>query len=88
MGLTLLLIDVKYKAVKFRLIKYFYFSYRFNMLCRSWNYAQYVRKESLEQQEKLVLIVKVMNTLESSVRELVCDYCGQKRSNAGVNEYI
>jgi hypothetical protein len=24
----------------------------------------------------------------SSVRELVCDYCGQKRSNAGVNEYV
>ena len=24
----------------------------------------------------------------SSVRELVCDYWGQKRSNAGVNEYV
>jgi hypothetical protein len=24
----------------------------------------------------------------SSVRELVCDYCGQKRSNVGLNEYV
>ncbi|HYY70844.1 MAG TPA: hypothetical protein VE595_00405 [Nitrososphaeraceae archaeon] len=24
----------------------------------------------------------------SNTRELVCDYCGQKRSNAGLNEYI
>ncbi len=24
----------------------------------------------------------------SSTRELVCDYCGQKRSNIGLNEYI
>jgi hypothetical protein len=24
----------------------------------------------------------------SSNRELVCDYCGQKRSNAGLNEYV
>jgi len=24
----------------------------------------------------------------SSTRKLVCDYCGQKRSNAGLNEYI
>jgi len=24
----------------------------------------------------------------SSTRELVCDYCGQKRSNAGLNEYV
>jgi hypothetical protein len=24
----------------------------------------------------------------SSSRELVCDYCGQKCSNAGVNEYV
>jgi DNA-directed RNA polymerase subunit RPC12/RpoP len=24
----------------------------------------------------------------SSTRELVCDYCGQKCSNAGVNEYL
>jgi hypothetical protein len=24
----------------------------------------------------------------SNTRELICDYCGQKRSNAGLNEYI
>jgi hypothetical protein len=27
-------------------------------------------------------------TTEDNTRELVCDYCGQKRSNAGVNEFI
>jgi hypothetical protein len=24
----------------------------------------------------------------NSTRELVCDYCGQKRSNANLNEYV
>ena len=39
----------------------------FNMLCKNWNYAQHVRKESLEQQEKLVLEMKVSLHLENLV---------------------
>ena len=32
---------------------------------------------------------KLRTTEEAiSTRELVCDYCGQKRSNAGLNVYV
>ena len=31
---------------------------------------------------------KFRATEVDSTRELVCDYCGQKHSNAGINEYI
>ena len=31
---------------------------------------------------------KFRATEESNTRELVCDYCGEKRSDEGLNEYI